>query len=110
MHFRAYLHICRYSHFNAQKQETFRQNFGRDIRYVVPNQIIGEACPPSPRPVSAPGAVSSSSDYDRAVRAMIDRFGAAEECAGAVAFLSSDDASFVTGETIVISGGAPSRL
>ena len=84
---------------------------GGTFDMLSPTKLLGiEACPPSPRPVSAPVAVSSSSDYSSAVRAMIDRFGAAEECAGAVAFLSSDDASFVTGETIVISGGAPSRL
>lgn len=38
------------------------------------------------------------------------RFGKPEEIAGAVAFLVSDDASFVTGETIVVSGGTFARL
>jgi dehydrogenase/reductase SDR family protein 4 len=38
------------------------------------------------------------------------RLGKPEECAGAVAFLVSDDASYVTGETIVMSGGTLSRL
>ena len=38
------------------------------------------------------------------------RIGKAEDCAGAVAFLASDDASYVTGETIVIAGGMQSRL
>jgi dehydrogenase/reductase SDR family protein 4 len=38
------------------------------------------------------------------------RLGEAEECAGAVSFLCSEDASYITGETIVISGGMPSRL
>jgi len=41
---------------------------------------------------------------------MTDRFGVPEDCAGAVAFLSSDDASYVTGETIVVAGGLLSRL
>ena len=44
------------------------------------------------------------------VLADTDRLGEAEDCAGAVAFLSSDDASYMTGETIVIAGGWQSRL
>lgn len=38
------------------------------------------------------------------------RFGESSECAGTVVFLSSDDASYITGETIVIAGGMSSRL
>ena len=41
---------------------------------------------------------------------MIDRFGMPQDCAGAVAFLCSDDASYLTGETIVVAGGMHSRL
>ena len=33
-----------------------------------------------------------------------------EEIAGAVAFLSSRDAAYVTGETLVVSGGMQSKL
>ena len=46
----------------------------------------------------------------RCVYVMVDRMGVPEECAGAVAFLSSDDASYITGETIVMAGGMLSRL
>ena len=38
------------------------------------------------------------------------RVGVPDECAGTVAFLSSDDASYITGETIVVAGGMQSRL
>lgn len=38
------------------------------------------------------------------------RIGKPEECAGAVSFLCSDDASYITGETIVMAGGSRSRL
>ncbi|BES91856.1 Dehydrogenase reductase SDR family member [Nesidiocoris tenuis] len=40
----------------------------------------------------------------------MQRFGNSHEVAGVVAFLASDDASYVTGETVVCSGGMPSRL
>ena len=38
------------------------------------------------------------------------RLGEPDECAGIVSFLVSNDASYITGETIVIAGGSPSRL
>lgn len=38
------------------------------------------------------------------------RFGEPDECAGAVSFLCSDDASYITGETVCITGGMVSRL
>ena len=38
------------------------------------------------------------------------RMGQPDECAGAVAFLVSDDASYITAETIVVAGGTQSRL
>lgn len=38
------------------------------------------------------------------------RIGQPDEIAGAVAFLVSEDASYVTGETIVAAGGEASRL
>ncbi|XP_075685034.1 dehydrogenase/reductase SDR family member 4-like [Rhinoderma darwinii] len=40
----------------------------------------------------------------------ISRVGEPEECAGAVSFLCSPDATYITGETLVVSGGAYSRL
>ena len=38
------------------------------------------------------------------------RLGVPDDCAGVTAFLCSDDAAFVTGETIVIAGGVHARL
>eukprot|EP01006_Ploeotia_vitrea_P020605 TRINITY_DN52904_c0_g1_i1.p1 TRINITY_DN52904_c0_g1~~TRINITY_DN52904_c0_g1_i1.p1 ORF type:complete len:263 (-),score=106.38 TRINITY_DN52904_c0_g1_i1:216-965(-) len=40
----------------------------------------------------------------------LQQFGTPEQCAGVVAFLASDDAAYVTGETILASGGIPARL
>ncbi|XP_075425206.1 dehydrogenase/reductase SDR family member 4-like [Ascaphus truei] len=40
----------------------------------------------------------------------ISRIGEPEDCAGAVSFLCSPDASYITGETVVVSGGGHSRL
>uniref|UniRef100_F1LAP7 Dehydrogenase/reductase SDR family member 4 n=1 Tax=Ascaris suum TaxID=6253 RepID=F1LAP7_ASCSU len=40
----------------------------------------------------------------------LGRYGTAEECAGTVAFLVSNDASYITGESIIIAGGAQARL
>lgn len=38
------------------------------------------------------------------------RLGVSDEISGVVSFLVSDDASYITGETIVAAGGMPSRL
>ena len=38
------------------------------------------------------------------------RLGLADDIGGAVSFLSSDQASYITGETLVIAGGLQSRL
>ncbi|XP_025863350.1 dehydrogenase/reductase SDR family member 4 isoform X1 [Vulpes vulpes] len=40
----------------------------------------------------------------------IRRMGKPEDCAGIVSFLCSEDASYITGETVVVGGGTPSRL
>ncbi|VAI30858.1 unnamed protein product [Triticum turgidum subsp. durum] len=43
-------------------------------------------------------------------RSIIKRLGSVEDMASAAAFLASDDASFITAETIVVAGGTQSRL
>lgn len=40
----------------------------------------------------------------------MNRFGVPDDCAGAVTFLASDDARYITGETITIAGGMNSSL
>lgn len=40
----------------------------------------------------------------------MQRFGVPNDIAGAAAFLASDDANYMTGETIVIAGGLQARL
>jgi dehydrogenase/reductase SDR family member 4 len=45
-----------------------------------------------------------------AIGTLLGRLGNPDECAGTVAFLCSEDASYITGDTIVIAGGAFSRL
>ncbi|XP_008069889.1 dehydrogenase/reductase SDR family member 4 isoform X3 [Carlito syrichta] len=40
----------------------------------------------------------------------IRRIGTPEDCAGIVSFMCSEDASYITGETVVVAGGIPSRL
>ena len=46
----------------------------------------------------------------QADRTLLQRLGTPEEIAGAAAFLCSDDAAYVTGETLVAAGGMHARL
>lgn len=41
---------------------------------------------------------------------LLNRLGTTGDMAAAAAFLASDDASYITGETVVVAGGMPSRL
>jgi len=38
------------------------------------------------------------------------RFGEPDDCAGTVSFLCSDDARYITGEIILVTGGMVARL
>lgn len=41
---------------------------------------------------------------------LLPRIGKPEDCAGIVSFLCSEDADYITGETVVVAGGALSHL
>ncbi|KAE8696726.1 Dehydrogenase/reductase SDR family member 4 [Hibiscus syriacus] len=43
-------------------------------------------------------------------KTLLHRLGTPEDMAAAAAFLASDDACYITGETIIVAGGLPSRL
>nr|GMD86012.1 short-chain dehydrogenase/reductase SDRA-like [Ipomoea batatas] len=43
-------------------------------------------------------------------KTLLNRLGKTDDMAAATAFLSSDDAAYITGETLVVAGGMPSRL
>lgn len=43
-------------------------------------------------------------------RSLLNRLGTTQDMAAATAFLASDDAAYITGETLVVGGGTPSRL
>ena len=62
----------------------------------------------APGAVPTPGAqalVSAAGYESRRSRTPLGRLGAPEDIAGAVAFLLSDDAAFITGEVIHVDGG-----
>ncbi|XP_014671552.1 PREDICTED: dehydrogenase/reductase SDR family member 4-like [Priapulus caudatus] len=59
---------------------------------------------------SAPLHTSTSIAEEVLKQVPVKRFGEPVEVAGTVSYLVSDDASYVTGETIVIAGGMQSRL
>lgn len=43
-------------------------------------------------------------------KTLLNRLGTTGDMAAAAAFLASDDAAYITGETLVVAGGIPSRL
>lgn len=68
----------------------------------------------APGPIDTPLLERSAAEYgakgERLRQMMIDatamgRSGRPEEVAAAIAFLASDDASYITGDTIAVSGG-----
>jgi len=67
---------------------------------------VNAVAPGSIRTDMAAGVLADPAAYRRAMsRTPLGRMGNADEVAGVVAFLASEDASYVTGETIYVDGG-----
>ncbi|XP_071921926.1 tropinone reductase-like 3, partial [Coffea arabica] len=56
--------------------------------------------------------ITTNADVRKAIedKTLLNRLGTTDDMAAATAFLASDDASYITGETLVVAGGIPSRL
>ncbi|XP_041032695.1 dehydrogenase/reductase SDR family member 4-like [Carcharodon carcharias] len=86
------------------------------------NKVLADELAPANVRVNclAPGIIktqfSSSLWLDDSLRQQLERtiamrrIGEPEECAGTVSFLCSQDAAYITGETIVVAGGFQCRL
>ena len=63
-------------------------------------------------PTKFAAALVETPDMEAATRArtFLGRLGTPQDMAAAVAFLASADASYITGETLVVAGGMQSRL
>jgi len=77
-----------------------------------PDDIRVNCVAPGIVPTKFAAALVASPELEEAskARTLLGRLGRAEDMAAAVAFLVSDDASYVTGETLVVAGGMQSRL
>jgi dehydrogenase/reductase SDR family protein 4 len=63
-----------------------------------------------PTKFAAALVASPELEAENKARTFLGRLGRPEDMAATVAFLVSDDASYITGETIVVAGGMQSRL
>lgn len=93
------------AHYNASKGGTVAlmrsaaidlARFGIRVNAVEPSMVKTRAAFVTQDPVSAAGYLA---------RVPMGRFAEPEEIAAAVAFLASDQASYITGQTIVLDGG-----
>ncbi len=73
--------------------------------YWAPRGIRVNAVAPGPFPNPAVQASDPAFIERLAGQVPLGRIGRPEECAGAVAFLASDDASYITGQTLAVNGG-----
>jgi len=77
-----------------------------------PDGIRVNCVAPGIVPTKFAAALVASPELEEANKAktLLGRLGTPEDIAGAVAFLVSSDAGYVTGETLVVAGGMQSRL
>jgi NAD(P)-dependent dehydrogenase (short-subunit alcohol dehydrogenase family) len=74
---------------------------------LAPHGIRVNAVAPGPVATDLTAPLQDNAEATRMVlgRTPLGRFGTAEEMAGTVAFLASDDAGFITGQTVYADGG-----
>jgi 3-oxoacyl-[acyl-carrier protein] reductase len=73
---------------------------------LAPHGILVNHIVPGAYDTNRDGTQNLPPSPERAAGIPIGRLGLPEELAKACAFLSSDDASFITGQTIHVNGGA----
>ncbi|XP_006821850.1 dehydrogenase/reductase SDR family member 4-like [Saccoglossus kowalevskii] len=96
-------HVGKEDHRNKMIQETLKQFGGIDI--LVSNAAANPYFGSLLELWKNPALLEMTNE-----NVPMKRIGKPSECAGAVSFLCSDDASFITGETIIMSGGIAPRL
>ena len=93
--------------YNAAKGAVVNYTRALAIDHARENIRVNAVCPgPIETPLMSPIFAASPAIVDEYTRLVpMGRIGQPEEIAGAVAFLASDDASFVTGAMLVVDGG-----
>lgn len=96
------------AHYNASKGGVTLLTKSMAIELGPYNIRVNAVCPgnivtPIIRPIDSPEDIAYRREYAKLLP--LGRVGQPEEVAAVFAFLASDDASFMTGETVVIDGG-----